>query len=110
MSSPVSRTAAPLRVSSTRVSGRLPDFPWDTIADAKATAQAHADGIVDLSVGTPVDPVAGMPEVTLDADGVPTVTVPDTEAPADLLARTLVRAEVMVAIRERFPPGRAHAG
>ena len=60
MSSPVSRTAAPLRVSSTRVSGRLPDFPWDTIADAKATAQAHADGIVDVSVGTPVDPVPAL--------------------------------------------------
>ncbi|WP_435173859.1 succinyldiaminopimelate transaminase [Gordonia hongkongensis] len=60
MSSPVSRTAAPLRVSSTRVSGRLPDFPWDTIADAKATAQAHADAIVDLSVGTPVDPVPAL--------------------------------------------------
>ena len=29
---------------------------------------------------------------------------------ADLLVRTLVRAEVMAAIRERFPPGRAHAG
>ena len=60
MSSPVSRMAAPLRVSSTRVSGRLPDFPWDTIADEKATAQAHADGIVDLSVGTPVDPVPAL--------------------------------------------------
>lgn len=34
----------------------LPDFPWDTIADARATAMAHPDGIVDLSVGTPVDP------------------------------------------------------
>ncbi|MEY1674651.1 MULTISPECIES: succinyldiaminopimelate transaminase [Gordonia] len=60
MSSPVSRAAAPLRVTSTRVSGRLPDFPWDTIADAKATAGAHADGIVDLSVGTPVDPVPAL--------------------------------------------------
>lgn len=39
------------------LSGRLPDFPWDTIADARATAQAHADGVCDLSVGTPVDPV-----------------------------------------------------
>ena len=29
---------------------------------------------------------------------------------ADPLARTLVRAEVMAAICERFPPGRAHAG
>jgi succinyldiaminopimelate transaminase len=34
----------------------LPDFPWDTIAAAKATAAAHPGGIVDLSVGTPVDP------------------------------------------------------
>jgi len=32
--------------------------PWDTLADAKALAAAHPDGIVDLSVGTPVDPVA----------------------------------------------------
>ena len=35
----------------------LPGF-LDTLADAKALAGAHPDGIVDLSVGTPVDPVA----------------------------------------------------
>ncbi|NMO02056.1 succinyldiaminopimelate transaminase [Gordonia sp. TBRC 11910] len=40
-----------------RVSTALPDFPWDTIAAVKRTAAAHPDGIVDLSVGTPVDPV-----------------------------------------------------
>ena len=40
------------------VSASLPVFPWDTLADATARARAHADGIVDLSVGTPVDPVA----------------------------------------------------
>jgi succinyldiaminopimelate transaminase len=40
------------------VSASLPEFPWDTLADAKAVAAAHPDGIVDLSVGTPVDPVA----------------------------------------------------
>lgn len=40
-----------------RVSASLPDFPWDTLAGAKAAAAAHPDGIVDLSVGTPVDPV-----------------------------------------------------
>lgn len=40
-----------------RVADRLPDFPWDSLASAKATASAHPDGIVDLSVGTPVDPV-----------------------------------------------------
>lgn len=40
------------------VSASLPVFPWDTLADASATAGSHPDGIVDLSVGTPVDPVA----------------------------------------------------
>lgn len=42
----------------TPVARKLPDFPWDSLADAKATAAAHPGGIVDLSVGTPVDPVA----------------------------------------------------
>lgn len=42
------------------VSASLPEFPWDTLADAKALAGAHPDGIVDLSVGTPVDPVAAV--------------------------------------------------
>ncbi|MFC7343200.1 succinyldiaminopimelate transaminase [Saccharopolyspora griseoalba] len=36
---------------------QLPQFPWDSLAPHKATAAAHPDGIVDLSVGTPVDPV-----------------------------------------------------
>ena len=40
------------------VSASLPEFPWDTLAEAKALAGAHPDGIVDLSIGTPVDPVA----------------------------------------------------
>src|ERR687897_783797 len=39
-----------------KLAAELPDFPWDTIAAPKATAQAHAGGIVDLSIGTPVDP------------------------------------------------------
>ena len=29
-------------------SAQLPVFPWDTLADATATARAHPDGIVDL--------------------------------------------------------------
>ena len=41
-----------------RVSAELPVFPWDTLSDVTAKARAHAGGIVDLSVGTPVDPVA----------------------------------------------------
>jgi succinyldiaminopimelate transaminase len=40
------------------LSASLPEFPWDTLTGAKALAEAHPGGIVDLSVGTPVDPVA----------------------------------------------------
>lgn len=36
----------------------LPDFPWDSLRAAKAVASAHPEGIIDLSVGTPVDEVA----------------------------------------------------
>jgi len=48
------------------VSSRLPDFPWDQITSYGDTARAHPDGIVDLSVGTPVDPT---PEVVREALG-----------------------------------------
>ncbi|OBG29212.1 succinyldiaminopimelate transaminase [Mycobacterium sp. E3198] len=51
------------------VSASLPEFPWDTLADAKALAAAHPDGIVDLSVGTPVDPVATLISDALAAAG-----------------------------------------
>jgi succinyldiaminopimelate transaminase len=37
------------------VSRRLPDFPWDTLAPYAEQAAAYPDGLVDLSVGTPVD-------------------------------------------------------
>ena len=33
----------------------LPDFPWDSLADAAARARSHPDGFIDLSVGSPVD-------------------------------------------------------
>ncbi|MGC5361078.1 succinyldiaminopimelate transaminase [Streptomyces sp. DT24] len=42
---------------SAAVSSRLPVFPWDRLTSYKSTASAHPGGIVDLSVGTPVDPV-----------------------------------------------------
>jgi len=34
----------------------LPDFPWDQLAPYAAKAKAHAGGLIDLSVGSPVDP------------------------------------------------------
>ncbi|GHC48318.1 bifunctional succinyldiaminopimelate transaminase/glutamate-prephenate aminotransferase [Streptomyces flavofungini] len=56
---------------------RLPDFPWDKLEPYKATAAAHPDGIVDLSVGTPVDPVPELIQKALvdaaDSPGYPTV-------------------------------------
>ncbi|UNO40081.1 succinyldiaminopimelate transaminase [Streptomyces sp. MST-110588] len=59
------------------VSSRLPVFPWDRLEPYKATAAAHPDGIVDLSVGTPVDPVPALVRQALtdasDSPGYPTV-------------------------------------
>lgn len=34
---------------------KLPDFPWDTLAPYAERAKAHRSGLIDLSVGTPVD-------------------------------------------------------
>jgi succinyldiaminopimelate transaminase len=45
----------------------LPDFPWDRLEPAKEVARSHPDGIVDLSVGTPVDPVPAVVRAALAA-------------------------------------------
>ena len=42
----------------------LPDFPWDSLVPYRTTAAAHPDGVVDLAVGSPVDPV---PQLIRDA-------------------------------------------
>lgn len=59
------------------VSDRLPTFPWDKLEPYKKTAAGHPDGIVDLSVGTPVDPVPERIQKALiaaaDSPGYPTV-------------------------------------
>jgi succinyldiaminopimelate transaminase len=58
-----------------RVSERLPDFPWDKLGPAAERAHAHPDGLVDLSVGTPVDPTPDVVQQALrdaaDAPGYP---------------------------------------
>ncbi|MFT4214478.1 MAG: succinyldiaminopimelate transaminase [Microbacterium sp.] len=33
----------------------LDDYPWDAVAPYAARAEAHPDGLVDLSIGSPVD-------------------------------------------------------
>jgi succinyldiaminopimelate transaminase len=59
-----------------KVSERLPDFPWDKLTDHAATARSHPDGVVDLSVGTPVDPTPEVVQQALrdaaDSPGYPT--------------------------------------
>ena len=71
MSTPLSH-----RSSRSSLAARLPRFPWDALEDAKARAAAHEDGIVDLSVGTPVDPTPASVQRALaeaaNAPGYPT--------------------------------------
>lgn len=54
----------------------LPDYPWDAMAPYMEQAEAHPDGIVNLSIGTPVDPTPEIVQEALaaaaDAPGYPT--------------------------------------
>jgi succinyldiaminopimelate transaminase len=76
-----------------RVSARFPEFPWDTLAAAKSRASAHPGGLVDLSIGTPVDPTPAVARDALvgaaDSPGYPTVFGPETlrQAAVDWLER-----------------------
>jgi len=75
------------------LSARLPQFPWDALAPAAAMARAHPGGIVDLSIGTPVDPVPDLVRAALaaasDAPGYPLTKGTDQlrHAAASWLAR-----------------------
>ena len=75
-------------------SARLPTFPWDALRDAKERAAAHPDGLVDLSIGTPVDRVPQAARTALsansDAPGYPTTqgTAALRQAYSRWLART----------------------
>ena len=55
----------------------LPDFPWDALAPYARRAREHPDGIVDLSIGTPVDSTPALLREVLasaaDAPSYPTV-------------------------------------
>lgn len=71
----------------------LPDFPWDRLTPYGDRARAHPGGIVDLSVGTPVDPVPDTVQKALssvaDIPGYPTThgTPELREAVVESLAR-----------------------
>ncbi|STC70143.1 succinyldiaminopimelate transaminase [Corynebacterium pilosum] len=67
----------------TPLSSVLPDFPWDTLAQVKDTAANHPDGIVDLSVGTPVDAVDPGIQLAL-SEAAPEPGYPPTAGTAEL--------------------------
>jgi succinyldiaminopimelate transaminase len=57
------------------LASRLPAYTWDRIAPLRDKARLHPDGAVDLSMGTPVDPVPSVVRAALaaasDAPGYP---------------------------------------
>ncbi len=75
------------------MSSILPDFPWDHLTAYAARARSHADGIVDLSIGTPVDPTSEVVQQALrdaaNAPGYPTTIgrVDTRQACVDWLSR-----------------------
>ena len=79
----------------TPLGSRLPDFPWDTIADVKATAASHPDGLIDLSVGGPVDPVAPSIQLAL-SEAAAAPGYPQTAGTPEL------RATIVSSLARRF--------
>ena len=45
----------------------LPDFPWDSLEPFRALAQQHPEGLIDLSVGSPVDDTPLVARAALEA-------------------------------------------
>jgi succinyldiaminopimelate transaminase len=93
---------------------QLPDFPWDTLAPFAQTAGSHPDGIIDLSVGTPVDPTPQVIQQALaaasNAPGYPTTAgipqlstafinwaVANLGAPADIAVLPTIGSKELVA-------------
>lgn len=54
----------------------LPEYPWDAMAPYVEKARQHPEGVVNLSIGTPVDPTPEVIQAALtaaaDAPGYPT--------------------------------------
>ena len=73
----------------------LPQFPWDSLTRAKATAAAHEEGMVNLSVGTPVDEVASIIRQGL-SEGAAAPGYPQTVGTPEL------RAAIVAAMARRY--------
>jgi succinyldiaminopimelate transaminase len=68
--------------------GELPEYPWDLMGPYRDRAASHRDGLVDLSIGSPVDPTPGVVREALaaatDAHAYPT-TVGTPELRAEIV-------------------------
>lgn len=62
---------------------QLPDFPWDKLTPFRAKAAEHPDGVCDLAIGTPVDPVPAVVQQAL-AEHTNTPGYPTTHGTAEL--------------------------
>lgn len=79
----------------TPVAQRLPEFPWDQLKPAKDKAAGHPEGLIDLSVGTPVDSVP--PDVQLAlAEAAAAPGYPPTEGTPEL------RDAIVTAMSRRY--------
>lgn len=61
----------------------LPDFPWNSLLPFREAAAAHPDGIVDLAIGSPVDPVPPVIREAL-ADAADAPGYPQTQGSPEL--------------------------
>ncbi|WP_405375551.1 MULTISPECIES: succinyldiaminopimelate transaminase [unclassified Microbacterium] len=65
----------------------LADYPWDAVAPYAERARRHPDGIVDLSIGSPVDPT---PAVVAEA----LVAATDAHAYPQTMGTPALRSEI----------------
>ncbi len=79
----------------TPVTSRLPVFPWDTLAGARSRAAEYPVGLVDLTVGAPVDEVDPGIRAAL-AEGAAFPGYPATHGTAEL------RSAAAAAMERRF--------
>lgn len=68
--------------------GELPDYPWDAMEPLRQSAAEHPDGLVDLSIGSPVDPT---PEIVREA----LIAATDAHAYPTTIGTTELRAAIV---------------
>ena len=71
-------------------------LPTSTDGSSSALVVADilaAEVLPSRAEGTPVDPPAGLPTVTLAEDGAPTITLPEGDPPSELIVQPLVKGD-----------------